>query len=88
MRGVLELYHGNVLIAVDSRNTFNSMKRAAFLEALSASPFRALLPYVSQFYSVQGDLLLRGKDGLSVLQSVSGQQQGDTVGTLLFCIGL
>ena len=88
MRGALEMYPGNLLIAVDSRNAFNSMNRGAFIHALSTSPFRALLPLVSQFYSVQGELILRGKNGLSVMNSVSGQQQGDTLGTLLFCIGL
>ena len=44
MRGALEMYPGNLLIAVDSRNAFNSMNRGAFIHALSTSPFRALLP--------------------------------------------
>jgi len=88
LRALVNKHPDYVLYGIDARNAFNTMKRSAFIDQLLAGPFKALVPYVAQFYSVEGDLLIRGKGGLSILKSRSGQQQGDTVGSLLFALGL
>jgi hypothetical protein len=51
--------------------------------------FPALLPLAAQFYTHSSDLLVWGEDGqLRTLESSSGQQQGDTLGSFLFCLGI
>jgi hypothetical protein len=77
-----------VLLKCDVSNAFNSMSRDAFMREVE-SKFPALLPLVSQFYLEPSNLIVRGSDGeIRVLKSVSGQQQGDTLGSLLFSLGL
>jgi hypothetical protein len=75
-----------VLLKCDVSNAFNSMSRDAFMPEME-SKFPALLPLVTQFYLEPSNLIVRGSDGgICVLKSVSGQQQGDTLGSLLFSI--
>ena len=73
---------------LDVKNAFNTQHRFAFLKEVYAH-FPALLPLCAQFYSHESDLLIWGKDGkVRVLKSRSGQQQGDTLGSFLFCLGI
>ena len=53
-----------------------------------AEQFPSLLPLAAQFYVNPSSLYIRGRTKTCSLLSVSGQQQGDTLGPLLFAIGL
>ena len=76
-----------MLLKLDIANAFNSQSRGAFLAAVATS-FPELLPLAAQFYQLPTTLYIRGKEQTCTLQSVSGQQQGDTLGPLLFALGL
>ncbi len=84
----LQLHPEHTLLHLDVKNAFNTQHRFAFLKEVYAH-FPALLPLCAQFYSHESDLLIWGKDGkVRVLKSRSGQQQGDTLGSFLFCLGI
>jgi hypothetical protein len=84
----MELHPTHTLVHCDIGNAFNSQHRYAFLKQVHEH-FPALLPLCAQFYAHESDLLIWGKDGkLRVLKSRSGQQQGDTLGSFLFCLGI
>ena len=76
-----------MLLKLDIQNAFNSQSRGAFLTTVATS-FPALLPLAAQFYQLPTTLYIRVKEATCTLQSVSGQQQGDTLGPLLFALGL
>jgi hypothetical protein len=76
-----------VLLKLDIANAFNSQSRGAFMSAVATS-FLELLPLAAQFYQLPTTLYIRGKETTCTLQSISGQQQGDTLGPLLFALGL
>ena len=84
----LQLNPGYVVLHVDVKNAFNSQKRFTFLSAIRKH-FPHLLPLVAQFYLEETDLLVYGNNTLPAkLSSVSGQQQGDTLGSFLFALGI
>ena len=73
---------------MDITNAFNTQQRYAFLKEVKKH-FSALAPLCAQFYTHESDLVIHGGDGKQrVLKSRSGQQQGDTLGSLLFCLGI
>ena len=86
-RDYLRRHPDHVLLKLDIANAFNSQSRGAFLTAVATS-FPELLPLAAQFYQMPTTLYIRGKEKTCTLQSVSGQQQGDTLGPLLFALGL
>jgi hypothetical protein len=86
-RDYLRRHPDHVLLKLDIANAFNSQSRGAFLTTV-ATAFPELLPLAAQFYLLPTTLYIRGKEGTCTLQSVSGQQQGDTLGPLLFALGL
>ena len=84
----LQLNPTHTLLHIDVTNAFNTQHRYAFLKQVHEH-FPALLPLCAQFYMYESDLLIWGKDGkVRVLKSSSGQQQGDTLGSFLFCLGI
>jgi hypothetical protein len=88
LRDYLSLHPDHVLLKSDVRNAFNCQSRSAFLRSIETD-LPSLLPLAAQFYLAPTQLLIRGSGGaLGSLQSISGQQQGDTLGTLLFSFGL
>ena len=84
----MELHPMHTLLHIDVTNAFNTQHRYAFLKEVHTH-FPALLPLCEQFYTHESDLIIMGKDGkVCVLKSRSGQQQGDTLGSFLFCLGI
>ncbi|XP_065323794.1 uncharacterized protein LOC135930921 [Gordionus sp. m RMFG-2023] len=73
----------NILIKIDFSNAFNSLKRTAFL-----NPILTLYPEYSQFifdcYASPSHLQF----GDRLIPSSSGIQQGDPLGSFLFCLGI
>jgi hypothetical protein len=86
-RDYLRRHPDHVLLKLDIANAFNSQSRGAFLTTVATS-FPELLPLAAQFYQSPTSLYIRGREETCTLQSVSGQQQGDTLGPLLFALGL
>ena len=72
----------HVLLKVDFRNAFNSVRRDKILEAVKSS-IPELFLFVSSAYSVPSYLVC----GDSIILS-EGVQQGDPLGPLLFCLTL
>ena len=89
LRTYIQRHPDHVILKCDISNAFNCQRRFAFLDAVQTS-LPALLPLAAQFYIARTDLLLRGRSAADTcrLFSVSGQQQGDTLGSLLFSMGL
>jgi hypothetical protein len=76
------------VLRVDARNAFNTVSRAAILGEL-ARAFPELLPLAGQFYIRSGRLHFRGEDGRTVtLGSVTGAQQGDPLGPMLYALAI
>ena len=73
----------HVLLKVDFRNAFNSVRRDKILEAVK-SPIPELFLFVSSAYTIPSYLVC----GDSIILSEEGVQQGDPLGPLLFCFTL
>ena len=70
-----------VLLKLDFRNAFNSIRRDKTLEAVQRlAP--SIYPFVHSVYSSPSSLFWRDK----IIQSSEGVQQGDPLGPLLFCL--
>lgn len=70
-----------VLLKLDFKNAFNTIRRDELLWAASGS-LREYFPFIQQLYRHPTTLLC----GESVIKSESGVQQGDPLGPLLFCL--
>ena len=71
----------HVLLKLDFKNAFNSVRRDKMLEATKrAAP--EIFPLVYSTYSTSSSLHFRG----TILHSAEGVQQGDPLGPLLFCL--
>jgi len=85
------LFPDDVLVRLDCRNAFNCVSRTAFLTALQNSDtFRAIFPFVAQFYLPTCPLYVTGQDGsvFGTIPSTSGTQQGDPLGPFLFALAI
>ena len=71
----------HVLLKLDFRNAFNSIRRDKMLEAAREN-IPELFHYVFSCYSSPSSLFFHG----TTLQSAEGVQQGDPLGPLLFCL--
>ena len=71
----------NVLLKLDFRNAFNSVRRDKVLEAAKLHT-PEIFPYVFSCYSAPTTLYLP----TTSLESAEGVQQGDPLGPLLFCL--
>ena len=72
-----------VLLKLDFKNAFNSLRRDKMLSAVQVlAP--TILPFVHSAYSSTSFLFWDDKS----IQSCEGIQQGDPLGTLLFCLTL
>lgn len=71
----------HVLLKLDFKNAFNSIRRDKMLEAVMAH-VPQIYPFVFSCYSSPSTLFLRE----STIQSAEGVQQGDPLGPLLFCL--
>ena len=70
-----------VLLKLDFRNAFNSIRRDKMLEAVQRlAP--SIYPFVHSVYSPPSSLFWSDK----IIQSSEGVQQGDPLGPLLFCL--
>jgi len=73
----------SVIVKLDYRNAFNSLRRDCLLEsALTAIP--EAYSYIHASYSSSSHLFYNDQ----VIQSATGVQQGDPLGPLLFCMTL
>jgi len=72
---------GKLLIKIDFRNAFNTLRRDAIFEAV-AKHFPELLPFAIS--TMDNPTFLQFADYL--LQSEEGAQQGDPLGPLYFCL--
>ena len=80
---LLNLNPNHVLLKLDFRNAFNSVRRDKMLEAVQdLAP--ELFPFVHSAYSSPSSLFWGDK----ILQSSEGVQQGDPLGPLLFCLSI
>lgn len=78
-------YHPEfVLVSLDLKNAFNSVRRTAFIDQLKAH-FPNLLGWVIQVYGSPSWLTVRGKDPIA---SEAGVRQGDPMGPFLFCLAI
>ena len=74
---------GEVLLKLDFKNAFNSIRRDKMLEAVKdLAP--EIYPLVHSTYSTPSSLVW----GDHTIQSAEGVQQGDPLGPLLFCLTL
>ena len=71
----------HVLLKLDFRNAFNSVRRDKMLEAVKET-IPELYAFVFSCYSSPSTLLFHK----TTLQSAEGVQQGDPLGPLLFCL--
>ena len=91
----LTLHHqanpGHLILHLDVTNAFNSQSRYAFIRAVKEL-IPELLPAATAFYLDDSTLYVYDMDNPTnapaSLRSTSGQQQGDTLGSVLFCIGI
>ena len=74
---------GRAMVKLDFRNAFNSIRRDCMLEAVQ-SLCPVLYPFVHSVYASPSDL----KWGDRYIPSSEGVQQGDPLGSLLFCLTL
>ena len=82
-RYLQDLPSGHVLLKLDFRNAFNSVRRDKMLEAVrDLAP--EIYPLVHSAYSSPSSLLWCDK----TINSAEGVQQGDPLGPLLFCLTL
>jgi len=72
-----------VIVKLDFKNAFNSVRRDSVLEAV-ASHFPELLPFAISSYSADSDLFF----GEYVIPSCEGVQQGDPLGPLFFSLAV
>ena len=72
---------GKLLVKVDFRNAFNTMRIDSILEAV-AKHLPELLPFTTSTLSGPSDLQFAN----FTLQSEEGTQQGDPLGPLYFCL--
>ena len=78
-----DLPSGHVLLKLDFKNAFNSIRHDKMLEAVrDLAP--DIYPLVNSAYSAPSSLLW----GESTILSAEGVQQGDPLGPLLFCLTL
>ena len=82
-RFVENMQPDHVLLKVDFKNAFNTIRRDSILEAVSKF-FPSLLPFVSSAYDDSSELLM----GQFKVSSEEGAQQGDPLGPLLFCLAM
>ena len=78
-----------VVLAVDVRNAFNCIDRAAIAHAILDHPqLHVLWHFFSWSYSEPSDLLVYDGDGAlaATVQSLQGVKQGDPVASLLFAL--
>lgn len=73
------------ILAVDLSNAFNEMERKPILEELQQH-FPELLPFVSSLYAHPTPLILRAGVRFRTFWSVTGVQQGDPLGPVLFAL--
>ena len=80
---LLNINPNHVLLKLDFRNAFNSVRRDKMLEAVQdLAP--ELFPFVHSAYASPSSLFWGDK----ILQSSEGVQQGDPLGPLLFCLSI
>ena len=72
------------MLSVDLSNAFNLVNRKAFLKGVQEH-FPALLAWTAYCYGDDAPYLWSGED---VIRSVTGVQQGDPLGPLLFAVAL
>ena len=84
IRALRQQSSGEVLLSVDISNAFNCFHRRAMLRYV-ARLCPDLLCWLQLTYGSPTPLWLRGRQSLL---SSRGSQQGDTLGTLLFCLAL
>ena len=71
----------HLLLKLDFKNAFNSLRRDKMLEAVKHSA-PELFPFIYSAYAKPSHLFC----GDQVIQSAEGVQQGDPLGSLLFCM--
>ena len=76
-----DLPNNHVLIRLDFKNAFNSVRRGKVLKAVK-EVVPELFPFLFSCYSAPSTLFL----GDTTLLSAEGIQQGDPLGPLLFCL--
>ena len=84
-RRYVKFEHENpkILLKVDFRNAFNSLRRDKMLKIVKET-FPGLFPFIWQAYSTSSNLYF----GSESLESLTGIQQGDPCGPFLFAISI
>ena len=78
---------GRTILSLDATNAFNTASRQGILEGLHET-FSELVPFFLQWYGADRDLWFAHKDGMRIIESREGPQQGDALGTTWYAIGL
>ena len=76
-----------VCLSADARNAYNSISRAAIVDALHEL-LPELVPWCEVCYGQHSRLVLRMAGGAEIVLSRRGVRQGDPLGPLLFALPL
>ena len=80
-RYLANLHPDHVILKLDFKNAFNSIRRDKMLEAVKLHT-PELFPFIYSCYSTSSSLYFHD----TIISSAEGVQQGDPLGPLLFCL--
>ncbi|CAI7755402.1 unnamed protein product, partial [Closterium sp. NIES-54] len=88
VRSLLKEDETLVALQLDIENTFNSVERPAFFQALSHSNLSSLLPLLRTLFEGPFRLLVDHRLGVDQILSSRGVRRGDPLGPLLFAAAI
>ena len=84
IRSALDLHRDWAVMRIDVANAFNTVDRVAMFDALKASSFDGLIPFLRTLYETASPLIYRGDGGNATFTSRTGVRQGDPLSPFLY----